>query len=80
MGHGGKRLGAGRRSTERDDRPVRFPRDLADKATFIARDRGQSVSEYLEVITRTRIDRDYAMIAKRALEGPTEGDDVPDGK
>jgi hypothetical protein len=71
--HGGKREGAGRRPAGRDERLVRFSRDLADKATFIARDRGQSVAEYLDSVARSRIDRDYAEIARRAIEPPAEG-------
>jgi hypothetical protein len=52
----------GRPKAGRDDATTKFDRHLLGKAQMIARHRGIPVAEYLEEMTRAKIDRDYTKL------------------
>lgn len=57
--HGGKREGAGRPKSERDDATAKIDKAILARAHFVARVRGISVAEYLSETLRGPVDRDF---------------------
>ena len=62
--HGGKRPGAGRPKSDRDDMTVKMDRTIVARARFVADLRGQTLTEYLSEAVRPIVDRDFAQAAK----------------
>lgn len=56
---GGKREGAGRPKSSRDDMTVKIDRAVVARAHYIARVRGITVAEYLTEALRPIVDRDF---------------------
>jgi hypothetical protein len=60
---------------KRDDKAVKIRRDLAIKAKLIAEMKGISVAEYLSVLLRPHIEKDWPKAVKKADELPSEDED-----
>jgi hypothetical protein len=67
--HGGKREGAGRPKSERDDVTVKMDRRVVARAQFVARLRGLTVAEFLTEIARPGVDREFAKESAKQGEG-----------
>jgi hypothetical protein len=66
---GGKRPGAGRPKSERDDVTVKMDRGLVARARFVAEIRGVTLAEYLSEAVRPVVDRDFGKAAKPTGQG-----------
>lgn len=65
IGHGGKRVRAGRpRTSTRDDVAVKLDRGVAVRARFVANVRGISLAEYLTEAIRPLVDRNFKAAAQ----------------
>lgn len=60
----------GRPKGDRDDVTVKVPRSIAAKSKAIAKDRGQTLAEYLEEKLAVPVDKDYAAMLRRIDETP----------
>ncbi len=72
-GHGGRRKGAGRPKSGRNDIAVKIDRTLAARARFVAELRGVSLTEYLSEAVRPVVDKDFARAAQGTAEGESSG-------
>ena len=70
--HGGRRKGAGRPKSGRDDIAVKIDRTLAARARFVAELRGVSLAEYLSEAVRPIVDQDFARVARASEERGAE--------
>lgn len=59
-----KKRGGRPKTSERQDVSIKFDKTLAGKARLISQGRGISMAEYLEEMTRSLIDRDYAKLLR----------------
>lgn len=66
---GGKRLGAGRPKSERDDVTVKMARAVVARARFVADLRGLTLAEYLSEAVRPVVDQDFAKAAQPTGQG-----------
>ena len=67
--HGGKRPGAGRPKSERDDVTVKLDRGVVARARYVAEIRGVTLAEYLSEAVRPIVDRDFGKAAKPTSQG-----------
>jgi hypothetical protein len=67
--HGGKRPGAGRPKSERDDVTVKLDRGVVARARYVAEIRGVTLAEYLTEAVRPVVDRDFGKAAKPTGQG-----------
>lgn len=58
--HGGKRGGAGRPKTDRDDVTVKMDRTVVARARYVADIRGMTLAEFLTEGVRPFVDREFA--------------------
>ncbi len=66
---GGKRPGAGRPKSERDDVTVKMDRGVVARARYVAEIRGVTLAEYLSDAVRPIVDRDFGKAAKPTGQG-----------
>lgn len=70
--HGGRRPGAGRPRSGRDDVAVKIDRGIVAQARFVSDARGLSLAEFLSNLLRGPVSREFTKEAQRlkADEGP----------
>lgn len=67
-GHGGKREGAGRPRSKRDDVAVKIDRTLVSMAKFVANRRGVTLAEFVTDMLRPGVEREWGKEVKK-IEG-----------
>ena len=67
--HGGKRAGAGRPRSGRDDVAVKLDRGIVARARYVADLRGVTLAEYLSEAVRAIVDRDFGKVANPTGQG-----------
>lgn len=65
---GGKRPGAGRPKSVRDDVTVKMDRAVVARARFVADLRGLTLAEYLSEAVRPVVDRDFTKEAQPTVQ------------
>jgi hypothetical protein len=73
-GRGGKRPGAGRPKSSRDDISVKLDRTVAARARYVADLRGLTLAEYLTEAIRPIVDRDFDRAAGGGKSGGKAAD------
>jgi hypothetical protein len=66
---GGKRPGAGRPKSGRDDVTVKMDRAIVARARYVADVRGVTLTEYLSEAVRAIVDRDFGKAANTTGQG-----------
>ena len=56
---------SGKEVPQRDDKTVKFDRELADKASFVCARRQITMAEYLSEMCRSRIEKDFQQATRK---------------